>query len=246
MAHVVVGGDLHDAERRAIGALPDELGVERERGRPHGTRSARATSSARVGQEREASRARCGPSYPAGPSLATCDGAGPRVSTRRRGGPASPLDHGRADDRRLPAGAARLARGQRPRPSSGPRTPPGCPRRSASAACAPGSGRSPRRAGSASTGRAEFGGRDAGIPEQIAYVEEMARARAPEVIGNLGIGIAGPPIIAYGTEEQKRRFLPRILVRERPLVLRVLGARRRLRPGVAAHPGRRSTATTSS
>jgi alkylation response protein AidB-like acyl-CoA dehydrogenase len=56
-----------------------------------------------------------------------------------------------------------------------------------------------------------FGGRDARIPEQIAYVEEMARARAPEVIGNLGIGIAGPPIIAYGTDEQKRRFLPRIL-----------------------------------
>src|SRR5262249_47625867 len=57
----------------------------------------------------------------------------------------------------------------------------------------------------------EFGGRDAGIPEQIAYVEEMARVQAPEVIGNLGIGIAGPPIIAYGTDEQKRRFLPGLL-----------------------------------
>ncbi len=60
----------------------------------------------------------------------------------------------------------------------------------------------------------EFGGRDASIPEQIAYVEEMARAHAPEVIGNLGIGIAGPPIIAYGTDEQRRRFLPRILSAE--------------------------------
>jgi len=57
----------------------------------------------------------------------------------------------------------------------------------------------------------EYGGRGAGISEQIVYVEEMARARAPEVIGNLGIGIAGPPILAYGTEEQKRRFAPRIL-----------------------------------
>jgi alkylation response protein AidB-like acyl-CoA dehydrogenase len=57
----------------------------------------------------------------------------------------------------------------------------------------------------------EHGGRNAGIPEQIAYVEEMARAQAPAVIGSLGIGIAGPPIIAYGTDEQKRRFLPRIL-----------------------------------
>src|SRR5215470_11250457 len=57
----------------------------------------------------------------------------------------------------------------------------------------------------------EFGGRDAGIPEQLAYVEEMARARAPQTIGNLGIGIAGPPLIAYGTEAQKQRFLTRIL-----------------------------------
>jgi alkylation response protein AidB-like acyl-CoA dehydrogenase len=58
---------------------------------------------------------------------------------------------------------------------------------------------------------AAYGGRDAGIAEQVVYVEEMARARAPETIGNLGIGIAGPPIIAFGTEEQKRRHLTRIL-----------------------------------
>jgi len=57
----------------------------------------------------------------------------------------------------------------------------------------------------------EYGGRDAGIPEQLVYVEEMARAGAPEIIGNLGIGIAGPPILAYGSEAQKQRFAPRIL-----------------------------------
>src|SRR6059036_1337861 len=57
----------------------------------------------------------------------------------------------------------------------------------------------------------QYGGRDAGIPEQIVYVEEMARAGAPEIICNLGIGIAGPPILAYGSEAQKRRFAPRIL-----------------------------------
>ncbi len=61
---------------------------------------------------------------------------------------------------------------------------------------------------------AAYGGRDAGIPEQIVYVEEMARARAPEIIGNLGIGIAGPPILAYGTVEQKARFARRILTAE--------------------------------
>lgn len=60
----------------------------------------------------------------------------------------------------------------------------------------------------------EYGGRGASIPEQIAYTEEMARAEAPEVIGSLGIGIAGPPLIAYGTDEQKRRFARRILTGE--------------------------------
>src|SRR3989441_10988993 len=38
----------------------------------------------------------------------------------------------------------------------------------------------------------EYGGRDAGIPQQLVYVEEKAGAGAPGVIGNLGIGIAGP------------------------------------------------------
>jgi len=60
----------------------------------------------------------------------------------------------------------------------------------------------------------EYGGRGASIPEQIAYTEEMARAGAPEVIGGLGIGIAGPPLMAYGTAEQKRRFVRRILTAE--------------------------------
>jgi alkylation response protein AidB-like acyl-CoA dehydrogenase len=60
----------------------------------------------------------------------------------------------------------------------------------------------------------EYGGRDAGIPEQVAHTEEMARAQAPEVIGSLGIGIAGPPLIAYGTDEQRRRFARRILTGE--------------------------------
>lgn len=57
----------------------------------------------------------------------------------------------------------------------------------------------------------EYGGRGASIAEQIAYVEEMTRADAPEIINNLGIGIVGPPILAYGSEEQKQRFAPRIL-----------------------------------
>jgi alkylation response protein AidB-like acyl-CoA dehydrogenase len=60
----------------------------------------------------------------------------------------------------------------------------------------------------------EFGGRGASIAEQIAYVEEMSRADAPEIVNNLGIGIVGPPILAYGTDAQKRQFAPRILSAE--------------------------------
>lgn len=57
----------------------------------------------------------------------------------------------------------------------------------------------------------EHGGREATIPQQIAYTEEMTRAQAPPVLGSLGIGIAGPPLIAFGTPEQKERFPRRIL-----------------------------------
>ena len=60
----------------------------------------------------------------------------------------------------------------------------------------------------------EYGGRSASIAEQIAYVEEMTQADAPEIVNNLGIGIVGPPILAFGTEEQKHRWAPRILTAE--------------------------------
>jgi alkylation response protein AidB-like acyl-CoA dehydrogenase len=57
----------------------------------------------------------------------------------------------------------------------------------------------------------EWGGREASIPEQIAYTEEMARASAPPVLGLLGVGIVGPPLVAYGTDAQRERFAKRIL-----------------------------------
>ncbi len=60
----------------------------------------------------------------------------------------------------------------------------------------------------------EYGGRGATILEQVVYNEEMAKARAPGGANGLGIGWAGPTIMAYGTEEQKKRFLPRILSAE--------------------------------
>jgi alkylation response protein AidB-like acyl-CoA dehydrogenase len=44
--------------------------------------------------------------------------------------------------------------------------------------------------------------------------EEMARARAPQIIGMMGIQMVGPTLIGHGTDEQKRRYLPRILSAE--------------------------------
>ena len=60
----------------------------------------------------------------------------------------------------------------------------------------------------------EYGGRGATLLEQVVYNEEMAKARAPGPANGLGIGWAGPTIMAYGSEEQKKRFLPKILSAE--------------------------------
>jgi len=55
----------------------------------------------------------------------------------------------------------------------------------------------------------EYGGQGWSFEQQIIYNEEMAYAGAPRGDG-IGRGIAGPPIMIHGTEEQKRRFLPAI------------------------------------
>jgi alkylation response protein AidB-like acyl-CoA dehydrogenase len=57
----------------------------------------------------------------------------------------------------------------------------------------------------------EHGGRGATLGEQMVVEEELARANAPELIGVVGLGVVGPSIVEYGTEEQKTRWLPQIL-----------------------------------
>src|SRR5690606_28715323 len=49
------------------------------------------------------------------------------------------------------------------------------------------------------------------IAEQVIFAEEYARAGAPGRIGHLGVTMAGPTFIHFGTEEQKKEFLPPIL-----------------------------------
>ena len=53
----------------------------------------------------------------------------------------------------------------------------------------------------------EAGGRGAGLAQQVIWNEEYVRADAPARIGVIGEGLLGPTLIAYGTEEHKRRFL---------------------------------------
>jgi alkylation response protein AidB-like acyl-CoA dehydrogenase len=60
----------------------------------------------------------------------------------------------------------------------------------------------------------EYGGSGAPYNHQAIFLEEAARAEAPGHLGVIGIGMAGPTIIATGTEEQKARYLPKILSAE--------------------------------
>ena len=56
-----------------------------------------------------------------------------------------------------------------------------------------------------------YGGRGAGPAEHFIVQEELARARAPEIVGRIGVNLAGPTLLAHGDEDQRMRWLPGIL-----------------------------------
>ena len=91
----------------------------------------------------------------------------------------------------------------------------------------------------------EWGGQDWSPLRRHIWHEEMQRACVPIPLA-FNASMVGPVIAAFGSQEQKERFLaadrqPRHLV-----VAGLLRAGRRLRPRVAAHAPRCATATSSS
>lgn len=60
----------------------------------------------------------------------------------------------------------------------------------------------------------QYGGRDASVLEELVFNEEYVRAHGPQRVGFFGEQLLGPTIMMFGTDAQKRRFLPRILQAE--------------------------------
>jgi alkylation response protein AidB-like acyl-CoA dehydrogenase len=57
----------------------------------------------------------------------------------------------------------------------------------------------------------EHGGRGLSVAHRVAFYEEYAIANAPAKVNHFGEELLGPTLIAFGAEEHKKRFLPKIL-----------------------------------
>ncbi|MBI4259130.1 MAG: acyl-CoA dehydrogenase [Actinobacteria bacterium] len=60
----------------------------------------------------------------------------------------------------------------------------------------------------------DYGGRSGPLTHQVIALEEFARSGAPEHMNVIGLGMAGPTILAHGTDEQKATYLKPILTAE--------------------------------
>ena len=80
----------------------------------------------------------------------------------------------------------------------------------------------------------EWGGQGRSAIEQFIFFDESMRAGAP--VPMLTLNTVGPTIMNFGTDEQKEFFVPQHPRRRHPLLHRLLRARRRHRPRVAADP----------
>jgi alkylation response protein AidB-like acyl-CoA dehydrogenase len=57
----------------------------------------------------------------------------------------------------------------------------------------------------------QYGGRGASLAQEVVFESEYAKAGAPARVNSQALELLGPMLIEFGTEEQKARFLPRIL-----------------------------------
>src|SRR5438309_3552284 len=57
----------------------------------------------------------------------------------------------------------------------------------------------------------EYGGRGASVLQNIIYHQELGRAGTNVPFTGMGISLLGPTLIHWGTEEQKKRYIPKIL-----------------------------------
>jgi alkylation response protein AidB-like acyl-CoA dehydrogenase len=56
----------------------------------------------------------------------------------------------------------------------------------------------------------EYGGRDASLLQWVVFEEEYYRADAPARVSQNGVFLLAPTMFEHGTDEQRRRFLPRM------------------------------------
>jgi alkylation response protein AidB-like acyl-CoA dehydrogenase len=57
----------------------------------------------------------------------------------------------------------------------------------------------------------EHGGQGGTLVQQAIAAQEFSRARIPTLINHIGIGMCGPTVIAHGSDDQKQRYLARLL-----------------------------------
>jgi alkylation response protein AidB-like acyl-CoA dehydrogenase len=57
----------------------------------------------------------------------------------------------------------------------------------------------------------EHGGQGGTLVQQAIAAQEFSRARIPTLINHIGIGMCGPTVIAHGSDDQKSRYLARLL-----------------------------------
>src|SRR3984893_13557599 len=57
----------------------------------------------------------------------------------------------------------------------------------------------------------EYGGRGASLTQQLIYTEELTHFSPPSLVNGQGIGLVGPTLMHWGSEEQRQRYLKPML-----------------------------------